>query len=45
MTNTFTAIDFETAQGYRHSICQVGLVRVVDGQVAETFEYSCSATR
>jgi len=36
MTNTFTAIDFETAQGYRHSICQVGLVRVVDGQVSET---------
>ncbi|MBX2965658.1 MAG: 3'-5' exonuclease [Cyclobacteriaceae bacterium] len=28
---TFTAIDFETAQGYRWSICQVGLVRVVNG--------------
>lgn len=27
-TNTFTAIDFETAQGKRHSICQIGLVRV-----------------
>jgi DNA polymerase-3 subunit epsilon len=26
--NTFTAIDFETAQGKRNSICQVGLVRV-----------------
>lgn len=26
--NTFTAIDFETAQGKRHSICQIGLVRV-----------------
>ncbi len=25
---SFTAIDFETAQGYRWSICQVGLVRV-----------------
>ena len=24
----FTAIDFETASGYRNSICQVGLVRV-----------------
>ena len=24
----FTAIDFETATGYRNSICQVGLVRV-----------------
>lgn len=27
----FTAIDFETAQGYRHTICQVGLVRVEKG--------------
>jgi len=38
MRNTFTAIDFETAQGYRHSICQVGLVRVVNGVITETFE-------
>jgi DNA polymerase-3 subunit epsilon len=28
MNNSFTAIDFETAQGKRWSICQVGLVRV-----------------
>ncbi|MCL6462786.1 DNA polymerase-3 subunit epsilon [Flavobacterium micromati] len=28
---SFTAIDFETAQGYRHSICQVGLVRIEKG--------------
>lgn len=28
MIDTFTAIDFETAQGKRWSICQVGLVRV-----------------
>lgn len=28
----FTAIDFETAQGYRWSICQIGLVKVVNGQ-------------
>jgi DNA polymerase-3 subunit epsilon len=27
----FTAIDFETASGYRNSICQVGLVRVENG--------------
>lgn len=33
--NTFTAIDFETAQGKRHSICQVGLVRVVDGNITQ----------
>lgn len=28
MTESFTAIDFETAQGKRHSICQVGIVTV-----------------
>ncbi len=31
----FTAIDFETAQGYRFSICQVGLVRVEQGCVTQ----------
>ena len=31
--NSFTAIDFETAQGYRWSICQVGLIRVENGIV------------
>lgn len=31
----FTAIDFETAQGYRWSICQVGLVRVENGVVVD----------
>lgn len=35
---TFTAIDFETAQGYRWSICQVGLVRVVDGDVVSKID-------
>lgn len=34
---TFTAIDFETAQGYRWSICQIGIVRVENGVVKETF--------
>ena len=33
MTEVFTAIDFETAQGYRWSICQVGLVRVEHGKI------------
>ena len=28
MTNPFTALDFETATGYRNSICQVGWIRV-----------------
>lgn len=35
MMRNFTAIDFETAQGYRHSICQVGLVRVENGLVTK----------
>lgn len=32
---SFTAIDFETAQPARSSICQIGLVRVEAGQVVE----------
>lgn len=31
----FTAIDFETAQEYRWSICQVGLVRVEHGKITD----------
>jgi DNA polymerase III subunit epsilon len=38
MINEFTAIDFETAQGYRWSICQVGLVRVVKGEIVAKLE-------
>jgi DNA polymerase III subunit epsilon len=34
---TFTAIDFETSQPSRWSICQVGLVRVEGGKIKETF--------
>lgn len=33
MENSFTAIDFETAQGHRWSICQVGLIRVEHGEI------------
>jgi DNA polymerase-3 subunit epsilon len=32
----FTAVDFETANGFRGSACAVGLVRVRDGRIAET---------
>jgi len=32
---TFTALDFETANHSRQSICQVGLVRVVEGVVVQ----------
>jgi len=35
MQTTFTAIDFETAQAKRWSICQVGLVRVENGTITE----------
>jgi DNA polymerase-3 subunit epsilon len=31
--NSFTAIDFETAQGARNTICQIGLVRVENGTI------------
>ena len=31
----FTAIDFETATGYRNSICQVGLVRYEEGIITK----------
>jgi DNA polymerase-3 subunit epsilon len=36
MNNSFTAIDFETAQGKRSSICSVGLVRIENGVVKKT---------
>ena len=36
--NSFTAIDFETAQGKRWSVCQVGIVRVENGKVVDKFE-------
>lgn len=32
----FTAIDFETAQPKRHSICQIGLVRIENGIIKHT---------
>lgn len=35
MSKSFTAIDFETAQGKRWSICQVGLVRVENNVIKE----------
>ncbi|MBA3284649.1 MAG: DUF262 domain-containing protein, partial [Nitrosopumilus sp.] len=35
MHNSYTAIDFETAQGKRWSICQVGLVRVENQFITE----------
>ena len=35
METTFTAIDFETANGKRSSICQVGLVRYENGTITK----------
>lgn len=34
----FVTIDFETANSERRSICQLGMVRVVDGQPVERFK-------
>ena len=39
MKHTFTAIDFETAQGNRTSICQVGLVRVENGKISKEISF------
>ena len=38
----FTAIDFETATGYRNSACAIGLVRVESGKIVDTY---CSLIR
>jgi DNA polymerase-3 subunit epsilon len=35
MMDSFTAIDFETANGKHWSICQVGLVRVENGAITD----------
>ncbi|MEM9338969.1 MAG: 3'-5' exonuclease [Bacteroidota bacterium] len=35
---SFTAIDFETAHSSPHSICQLGLVRVEDGEIVAQIE-------
>ncbi|TRW25118.1 3'-5' exonuclease [Flavobacterium zepuense] len=34
---TFTAIDFETATGYSHSACAVGIITVEDGIITEEY--------
>ncbi len=34
----FVAIDFETANNHRHSVCSVGIVVVRDGAIVERFE-------
>ena len=34
---TFTAIDFETATGYRNSACAVGVVSVEDGEIVNQY--------
>ena len=35
--NAFVAIDFETANGKRTSICSVGMVKVIENQITESF--------
>lgn len=38
MTNSFVAFDFETANRFRGSPCEIGLVRFVDGRVDGTLQ-------
>ena len=38
MQASFVSIDFETANSFRGSPCEVGLVKVLDGQIAGRFE-------
>ncbi len=35
---TFNAIDFETANSFQGSICQVGIVHVLDGKIVEQWQ-------
>lgn len=35
--NAFVALDFETANGKRTSICSVGMVKVINNQITESF--------
>jgi len=37
--DSFTALDFETATGYRNSICQVGLVQIKNGIVIQEVDF------
>ena len=34
--NAFVALDFETANGKRTSICSVGMVKVIENQITES---------
>lgn len=36
--NNFVAIDYETATSFRHSICQVAIVTVIDGKIVNKFQ-------
>jgi DNA polymerase-3 subunit epsilon len=39
--DTFAAIDFETATGYRDSICSVGIVTVSNGLITDEYHSLC----
>jgi DNA polymerase-3 subunit epsilon len=38
MSNSFIAFDFETANNFRASACEIGLVKVINGEIADTFQ-------
>ena len=35
--NTFAALDFETANQYRSSVCSIGLVFVENNEIVDTY--------
>ena len=37
--NAYIALDFETANGKRTSICSVGMVKVINHQITESFTH------
>ena len=40
MENAFIALDFETANGKRTSICSVGMVKVVNNEIVNLLYFS-----
>jgi DNA polymerase-3 subunit epsilon len=38
MLNSFVSIDFETANRFRASVCEIGAIKVIDGVLVESLE-------
>ncbi|WP_074415058.1 exonuclease domain-containing protein [Streptococcus suis] len=37
MTNSYVALDFETANNFRRSVCSIGLAKFIDGELTDTY--------